>query len=286
MTDVVGGSVASGGVGTIITPTNLYLFLGIDPDAATATEVALAASVIKVAEGSIIQVLGYDPTLKVRTEYYPQIDFALSNGMTVAEVDGNFAYQRQISGAVSDELQLSGLPIRQSNAAGTDTIDLRIDYDGRNGTRDSAFADETLKIEGTDFWPNYDTVDSNGKKICSDGILRSQGRWPSEAGSVKITYLAGYSAIELDGTDTVIDASAIKEVAISESVRKFKQAYSRLKGRAGHGSSPMTSERLGDYSYTLEQSTFKSMFGVSSDIMPESQLRLEKFINYGAFYAL
>lgn len=285
MTDVVGGSVASDLIGEVIGLTDIYLFLGIAAETATAVEVALSTAAIKSAEGLVFSALGYNPVLAVQTEFYPRIDFAQA-GQSVMEVTATSTYARRQVGEVTSELQVLRLPIREAGSTGADTIDLRVDYDGRSGAQSGSFATETLKVEGTDFWPNYDILDSAGRKVCGDGIIRSAGLWPSAAGSVKITYAAGYTASELAGTDSVLDASPIRDSIIDEAVRKFKKAAVRLKGVRGHSSGPLTSENLGDYSYSLDGGYLSAMMGYSASVLPETALRLEPFVNYGALYAL
>src|SRR5690606_32970226 len=99
----------------------------------------------------------------------------------------------------SSELQLTHLPIREFDENGENGIDLRIDYDARSGTRSGSFAVDTKKEEGIDFWPNYDAHDVVGRRICTDGIIRSEGRWPSVSGSIKVIYVAGYTSDEFRG---------------------------------------------------------------------------------------
>src|SRR5690606_18761523 len=111
-------------------------------------------------------------------------------------VDNNQAFIRRLNDSAVDELQVQHLPIRYRDKDGSNAIDLRIDYDGRGGTRSGAFAANTQQTEGVDFWPNYDAQDSSGYQLCRDGVIRSEGRWPNQPGSVRITYTAGYTAEE------------------------------------------------------------------------------------------
>jgi len=284
MVDVIGGSPASALIGQIVTLTDLLVFLGITSP--SSAETAIATASLKSAEGAVIRLLQYNPVMAVQTEFYPQTDFSQIGNNGVWEVNSSQAYRRELSGVVSTELQVKRLPIREFDEDGANGIDLRIDYDGRSGTKTGAFATETLKVEGTDFWPNYDQLDSNGYKVAGDGILRSQGSWPSQANSVKIIYVAGYTPTELAGEDTVIDASPIRESVIEESVRKFKTAWSRRKDTTGHGTGALTSESLGDYSYSSDGAIIKQLMGSSYDVMASTADRLESFINFGGMIAL
>jgi hypothetical protein len=284
MVDVTGGSAASSLIGQVVTLSDLLVFLGIS--SATSDETVIATASLKQAEGAVIRLLQYNPVMAIQTEYYPQIDFSSSGDAKVWEVDSTQAHIRRLAGTVSEELQVKRLPIREFDESGNNAIDLRIDYDGRSGTRSGSFSSETIQTVGTDFWPNYDQEDSNGYRVAGDGIIRSQGSWPSIANSVKIAYVAGYTATELAGEDTVIDASPIRDSIMEEAVRKFKTAWSRRKDRSGHGTGALTSENLGDYSYSADGAIMKSLMGSSYDLMASTADRLEPFINFGGMIAI
>jgi hypothetical protein len=274
-------SPASGGVNiALLADVMTAIGLGTGGDSPTDKETAIITEAWKQAEGAIIRHLRYNPVLSQKIEYYPNTDYTSSSMGGVWESEGNEAFFRRFAESVSDELQIRGLPVRETDQSGNNPIDLRIDYDGRSGTRVGAFA--TADIEGTDFWPNYDGIDSASIKICSDGIIRSEGRWPSVAGSVQITYMSGYTAEELAGIDSVIDASPIREAVIDEAVRRTHKAFSRMKKRTGFGAGPLSSESLGDYSYSVDGVILQQLVGSKSDVMAETALKLESFVNFGA----
>jgi len=243
----------------------------------TDEERAIALVSLSKAEGAIRRHLRYDPTLDERIEYYPQQDFGSIGRGVIWESEGDQAILKNIVEASSSNLQLRHIPIRSSPA-----IDLRIDYDGRSGTKSGAFDSTTIKVEGTDFWPNYDAVDSSGYRICKDGILKSMGLWPDTAGTVRIVYTGGYSSAELHGQDSVLDASSIVEAVIDEAVRRFKKVWVNKKQTlAGFTAGPMIREDLGDYSYTIDASLAAKLFGSSWEVSAETVSKLEQFVNYG-----
>lgn len=274
---------ASGMISNIVSLEDILLELGIS-DTATALETSIATEAWRRAEGAVIRHLRYNPVMSVRTEFYPNTNFALS-GVGVWEANETQAYFRQVSAGSSDELQILGLPVREADSTGANPIDLRIDYDGRSGTRSGSFGASTQKVEGTDFHPNYDFIDSGSRKVCRDGIIRSEGLWPGQVGSVKIVYVAGYTVGELAGTDSVIDASAIREAAIDEAIRRVHKAYARMKKKTGFGTGAFTGERLGDYSYTADAKLLSELIGSGSDLLSETVLKLEPFLNYGVALA-
>jgi len=241
----------------------------------TAQEYAIIEAAITRAESAVRRYLKYDPVQRTRTEYYPQTDFDYLSRGTVWESEGGQAYLRRIATAATDELQVRNIPIRSITS-------LWIDYDGRAGTRAGAFAAETLKTEGTDFWPNYDGIDSDGHRICRDGIIRSEGMWPTTPGTVKLISIAGYTADELHGIDFSVDAGQIVEAVVAEAIRRAKKALMGMKSSAlGWTSGPLSGEKLGDYSYTADSTLSTKLYGGMYELMPETKEALESFVNYG-----
>lgn len=280
MTDIIGGSLATSNSTNLLSANDLYPYLELTADTVTADQTTILKNAINYAEGAIRAILRYDPMIGVRTEYYPNLDMTSNWGSAVWEANDNVAYVRRLSEEASDELQVAGLPIRETDEDGNNPIDLRIDYDGRSGTQSGAFGSSTVQTEGTDFWPNYDLLDSGSRKVCNDGIIRSHGRWPSTAGSVKVIYVSGYTITELTGIDTKIDASPIREAAIEEALRYFHQSWTKRKGRTGWGVGPLTGEDLGDYSYTADAFLTRQMHSTGK-VSARGYSLLEPFINFG-----
>jgi hypothetical protein len=258
-------------MGSIVDPSEVILELGLS-SSITDEERAMVSTAIVRAEAAIKRHLFYDPFQRERTEFYPQQDFSPSGRTRVWEVEGSQAVLRTLAESATCDLFLRHIPVRSISA-------LYIDYDGRAGARVGAFAAETLKTEGTDFWPNYDMVDSDGNKVCRDGILRAEGTWPTTPGSVKIVYTAGYSAEELHGQDSVIDASPINEAVIEEAVRRVRRMFLVYKKKTGPGfAGPFTSEHLGDYSYSADSGGVKEVLG-TADLLARTVDKLQDFVN-------
>jgi hypothetical protein len=264
-------------VGNIIDVEEVILELGLS-SSNTEEERSIAGVAIQRVEGIVKRYLKYDPSRRTHTEFYPQSDFRRDARIAVWEINDTNAFQRRRVRGMNDELQIQHLPIRS-------ITDLRIDFDGRHGTQSGAFAASTQQVEGTDFWPNYDGEDDDGNSICRDGIIRSAGAWPTEPGSIKIVYIAGYSDAELHGQGGVVDASPITDVIISESIRKIKKAFVEMKqGAVGFVAGPMMSETLGNYKYVLDSAITTRLFGNEWNLMPDSLDRLNDFVNYGMSY--
>lgn len=161
---------------------------------ATDKERAVANVSLKKAEGAVRRYLQYDPAQEERTEYYPQFDHRVPERQGIWEANETHAYFRESIEYGMEDLQLKHLPVRSISS-------LKVDYDGRFGTKTDSFPDSSAWTEGTDFWPNYDRVDGSGNSLCTDGILRAQGGWPSAPGTIKIVYTAGYTDAEFHGDD-------------------------------------------------------------------------------------
>jgi hypothetical protein len=262
-------------MGSIVDPAEVALELGLS-SSITEEERAVVRVAITKSEGAVKKFLGYDPTQRERTEYYPQTDYNFGHAQHVWEATATTAYVREVAEEASSELQIRHVPIRNVPA-----IDLRIDYDGRGGSAAGAFAAETLRTEGEDYWPNYGQVDSDGNRVCFDGLIRSIGLWPTVAGSVRIVYTAGYTDDELHGADDLIDASPIVEAVLEEAKRRVEGAFVRRKHGVGWVPGIMSSESLGDYSYSIDTALASKLFGSSKDLTDQAKLALGPFVNMG-----
>ncbi len=253
----------------IVTAAQVSAQLGI----AEGDESDIVSVAIVHATGAVKRFLRYDPEQKTWTQYYPMMNFDPLSAESVWEVEGSQAVLRRRAEAATSELQLQHLPIRSVTS-------LAVDYDGRSDTQSGSYSD--AKTEGTDFWPNYDTVDSSSNKVCRDGIIRSVGAWPTTPGSIKVTYTAGYTTAELRGTDTVVDASPIWATTLMEAVRYARATIaSKASSKLGVLAGPLEAERLGDYNYKASTKDLALLASGNWDLLPSSKQALNDFVNYG-----
>jgi len=262
-------------MGSIVDPAEVFLEMGLSASVSE-EERAITLGAITKAEGAVKRFLGYDPVQRLRTEFYPMQDYSSNYQGGVWEASDTQAFFRRTIEEATSELLVRHIPIRALPA-----IDLRIDIDARSGTRAGSFAAETLRVEGEDYWPNYDQSDSDGSGFCSDGMFRSFGLWPTEAGSVRIIYTAGYTNEEMHGQDASVDASPIYDAVMNESRRLVEKAFVRMKTVRGFLAGPITSESLGDYSYSADGSLAAKLYGDAKDLMDASKMALESFVNMG-----
>lgn len=252
----------------------VLLDLGLSAEV-TDEERAIANGAIYRAEGAVRRYLKYSPVQQERTEFYPARDYGYTARQGVWEVEGSQAVMRQMADAATAELQVRYIPIRS-------VAHLYIDYSGRSGAMAGAFAAETEKVEGTDFWPNYDGEDDEGNPICRDGLIRSVGAWPTSPGTVKIVYTAGYSPEEFRGQGDAVDATPIWSAIIDEAVRRAKKVMVTKKSTgAGWIAGALTGERLGDYSYTVNPAEMQHLLGSVTDLLSGTKEKLYDFVNLG-----
>ncbi len=257
----------------VVDISEVLLQLGLS-SSATDEERAVCTLALRMAEGEVRRHLRYDPLKAERTEFYPQRSFQQQFSGGVWEVMEQRAVLRTVSEAATNELQLRHLPLR-----GSPVVSVRVDYDGRSGTPSASFPAESLKSIGTDYWPNYDGFDASSVAVCRDGILRTIGLWPTQPGSVKVVYTAGFTTDELRGSDPLVDGTPVWEACLIEAVRRARRALAQKKGSAGWLAGPLTSENLGDYSYSADGASIARLFGGALE--EESREKLSPFVNYG-----
>ena len=80
----------------------------------------------------------------------------------------------------------------------------------------------------------------------------------------------------------MIDASPIMEVVVEEALRRAKKVFVLWKknSRSGHNSGAISSETLGEYSYSLNTALMDKVLAGGS-LSSESRERLQPFVNYG-----
>ena len=259
--------------------------LGLVP---TITDTQQARLMIAVASGhaAVRKCIGYNPEQKAYTgQLYPRAEYQgvelwegvwdKSGSMAVFEMlDSRFQY-----------IQLEHLPVRSVS-------EVRVDPSARFGQGSSDFASSTVWTAGTQYYLEWDR-----EYVSRTGQIMAVSAWPSKAGTVKISYRAGYSPTEFDGpaTDTStddngyitvagVDASALKAATLLECMRAYHTlaqfAQSSLTGLLIPG--PKQSENLGSYSYSLASGAAAALLtSMAADISPQARALCEPFMHYG-----
>lgn len=258
-------------MGNIVDISEVLLDAGLS-DGPAEKERALVNTAITRAEAAVRRFLGYDPVQRQRTEYYPQQDCGLSGRSFSWNASSTHAYLSELADAASSDLFLRHVPIRSIQSVNVD--------------QNRGFASSTRWTVNQDYWMHVDMLDDDGNKMSLDGMVKANGSWPSSAGTVRIVYTAGYSAAELHGQKDLIDATPILEAVVDESVRRMLKIINRgKKTGAGWTGGPLTSESLGDYSYSIDTNLMGKLLGLGDDLMGETMAKLQSFRNLGHMIA-
>jgi len=254
----------------------------------TDQERAMLNLILPEAEGAVISHLGYDPVQRIETEYYPRQDPSGGIGVVGSawDVDSNHRraelYGVRGRSPIFPSLQLERLPVRA-------VTDLRIDYDGRFGQQDGSFGTASQKTAGSDYWVEFDKP-----SFCPTGCLFANFQWPMEPGTVRVTYRAGYSPDELagrasatatasDGTITTarVNASPIKRAVLLTVTTAMQKWAALKKGTSGWKPGGLSSEKLGDYSYTVGGTSAQTVAGLKVELSGTAIEILEPFKHWG-----
>lgn len=189
---------------------------------------------VAMADSKVQECLGWKINQDTRTEYYPLLPNPTRSYSPEEMVyEGGRAYYFTQSGGLA--LPLRSLPVRSITS-------VTIDYAGYFGQVSGSFAGSPLTA-GTDY---YLPVERAG--FSREGLLmRRNMPWPSEAGSIKVVYVSGFTAAELAGEFSNFASAIMKTVA------DYWNRYQQLK--AGQYGKEMTSESIGggvSASYVIE----------------------------------
>jgi len=229
-------------------------------------------------DAAIARVIQYDPTFQADVvEWYPSVELMSAGAFEgVWDTNRNNAYFQTFARA--NILHLRRIPVRAVS-------EVKVDWIGGHGQKPNTFGDNTIWTVGSQWYQDLIAAGNN-----ATGHLFSIAGWPREPGSVKVTYSAGYSPDELRGRATVgavdgavpLDASPIFKAALLTLVKSFKTFVANAnQARVGMAAGPLSSERLGAYSYTIDSTLISRMSGMQISVPPEALEDLQPFIHYG-----
>lgn len=265
----------------IVTAADIRVLLGIE-STISEDELGVLTLCHGWVEGLVKRWLKYDPEYKTHTEIHPRRnDLNAGQGIGVwdATSDGSKGvFERRGVARWHEYLMLDHIPLRAVSS-------VYEDYDARHGTQGGAFGASSLLTVGDEYVPVWDMTDSDGNSVGRTGMIQRYGSsWPSDPGTVKVTYTAGYTSKELSGYDSVINASPIRMAVVQEVGTNFRRWWMRRKSsRLGHIPGVLKSEKLGDYSYSLggmEGSAVQEL-GFAADLTSGTKQILQPFRHMG-----
>lgn len=226
-------------------------------------QLAVLHSIHKGVEQAIVKFCRTNLVQQTFTEYYPTEQ---QNPVRTTMVDVDAASQFVSFGVGAGEiLQLRNVPVRSITSIYEQAGALA-------GQAPDAFPASTLLTSGVHYWMQKD---GPGGMSATGFVRRRSGSWCSEVGSIKVTYVAGFSDAELNGTDgEAVDASDIKLAARIAFGHYWNKHVSQASGLQG---GIKTSESLGDYSYTLGG----DFAGTKFKIPNEARDLLNEYVHYG-----
>lgn len=252
---------------TIAATADVLAYLG-KTSTATDEERALLAMLEPLVDGAIRDELKYDPVQATRIEFHPVSD--------EAEFDGEISLDKVGDKVVVDcgegqeIIKVEHLPLRSITSIYED-----ISAYGGQGAND--FAASTLLTQGTDYWM---PTKKNGYSMT--GFIRRINRgWPTRAGTVKVTYVSGFTQAELDASVvTPVDASPIRFAAVVAWAAAFQE--SRAWQGSGVGIGPLQSESISTsgHSVTYAVQSVMQNAGLTVALPSKSKQLLRKFKRY------
>jgi len=227
----------------------------------TASQEGLLNMILPFVERSISYLFGIDTfEQETITEYYPRTNFGGGDAQSLEyDVAGGQAVPIAVSRGRRSDLVLQR-PLRSITT-------LYEDRAAHFGQQSGDFATASLLTEGTHY---KFAITQAG--ICQSGRVIRIGRgWPAEQGTIKVTYVHGYTAAEMNngGIGAHIKSGMLHMVA-----KEFNETL-RV---AQSGGADIESERLGDYSVKYAAG------GGSAVAVPKEVQRVLGFeVNYDRF---
>ena len=194
-------------------------------------------------------------------EFHPRMD-RTRFGAEIIELSGDVVsfQQASIGGNI---IQLDHIYVRS-------ITEVREDFDGYFGSEANDFPAGSVLTEGTDYYMRVEERIGSTDLNKTGHLIRRSGNWPSRAGTVKVTYNAGFTAAELDSEYTDIKFAIIEEVA-----SRFKK--SKTMGGIEAGGGPLRSFSIGgEITVAFDTSTDATKTG-QSGLLRETERRLFKY---------
>lgn len=202
------------------------------------------------------------------TEYYPSMGHFQAD--TFVDVDPLLTLQR------TDRLSLKRRPVK------TSSIQVWEDAGAMMGQVSGSFGASTELTRGEDYVMDLDVPGGS----MSGHLIRLGGSWSHLEGSIKVTYLAGFTSNELKGdivdAADVYDGTDVHQAVLMAAMKNYnemkKQQPASLSGVGG----PITYEKIEGYEYAIDKTMSMELWGLSKDLPPISKKLLSRYINYGA----
>lgn len=254
-------------IATLATLQEIQTYLGLDPDALTPQRALVADVVRKGVQKTLDNFMGMALTQRTLTEFYPVgtnlrvrselIDAYERSGNKVIPVE-RYVNERRI-------LRLQNTPVRSITSV----------YENP----------DAWLIPGGD-WPAENLLDPSDYMLdCLQAgmswtgfLVRNIAPWSVAERCVKITYVAGLSADELEDYPDILLAY-YTQVQLD-----YNQAIMHLQGTGqGQGVGAIVQEHIDSWGVQYDQATNAQLYGMQNRIAPRVARILEPYVNYSRF---
>lgn len=221
------------------------------------------------AERACDQYVGFQLASATKTEFYPAFDHFEADAFV--DVRPTITLQR------TDLLKLRRRPVKASGLL------VYEDSGAYMGQGTDAFPVASLLTLGTDYVLDLDEAGGS----LSGNLLRLGGSWSSTVGSIKVTYLAGFTTNELKGdlsagSPDIYDGSNVQQAVLMAAMKNYNELKRQQPGMLSGVGGPLTYEKIEGYEYAVDKFTSASLYGMSMALPPISKKLLHEFVNYGA----
>lgn len=230
----------------ICTMADLILNLGLGSTLGDA-DAALLETTKRQVEDRIRRFVRWDITTATYTNFLPAISSTpAGGGGGLNKLNNSTAYWSGGDSA-GQILQLPAMYV-------TSITSVNEDRSARGGQGASDFGASTLLTSGTDYY-----LDMDDETFCKTGhIVKVSGAWSRIQRTIKVVYVAGFTAAQLDE-----EYRDIKQACILETRKWYKRAKSG-QGADGSGVGEVKSESIGgEYTVTYNTSETEKMGSLS-----------------------
>lgn len=236
-------------------------FLGVDADE------HLVPFLRPMVERAVEQCVGWSIEQATYTRYYPKGE---RGGANVPYFPGPFGGQPQVGG----QTHCIFLDHKFVRSASLQAWEKSGAYYGQAET----FDDDSELTLGTHFVLDMDGSDA----VSESGCLRRLGAcWPTDPGSVKATYKAGFTSQELKGSSGAAwDASDLRYAALLTLQQAFNQLKTHQKDEATGRRGLIIAESIEGYSYQLDPRIAATLQGMVVEVPPAARNLLNKYRRY------
>jgi hypothetical protein len=124
-------------------------------------------------------------------------------------------------------------------------------------------------------------LDTEDGVVSEGGHLRRLGAyWPRQPGSVKVTYTAGFTADELNGSGGNVNASDLRYAELAQFQKAYAEGKTWQTDAATGGFGPKQSESVPGYSYVNATNVAARLTGQSMVLTPQVEALIHRFRRY------